>query len=245
MKISENTILITGGASGIGLGLAQIFSKLENEVIIVGRNINALTLAAEDVPGLKYLQCDITNSSNLERLIDQIKSKFPKLNILINNAGIQYNCDFTGKGNLTSKIEKEMKTNFIAPAKICALLIPLLHTKKESAIVNVSSVLAFAPKESAPIYCSSKAALHIFSVVLRCQLEKTPIKVFELFPPMVDTPMTAGRGIDKITPDKVAQEFITAFEKDIYEINVGKVKLLRKMIRIFPGLVKKKFRYKI
>jgi short-subunit dehydrogenase involved in D-alanine esterification of teichoic acids len=105
--------------------------------------------------------------------------------------------------------------------------------------VNVSSGLALVPKQTAPIYCASKAALHVFSKTLRWQLESTAVKVFEVLPPMVDTPMTAGRGRRKITPDRLADEFWRDFERDRYEMRIGLTKVFGFMHRIVPGLIEK------
>jgi len=128
--------------------------------------------------------------------------------------------------------------NFLSPLKLIALLLPTLQNNENPAIVNVSSGLALVPKMDAPIYCGTKAGIHIFSKSLRDQLENR-IKVFEIIPALVDTAMVAGRGKGKIPPQKLVDEFIKAFKKDKYEINIGKVKLLRIINRIWPSFADK------
>jgi short-subunit dehydrogenase involved in D-alanine esterification of teichoic acids len=148
------------------------------------------------------------------------------VNILINNAGIQYNYDFVNPEIATELIETELQTNLIAPLQLIKLMLPHLITKPKAAIVNVSSGLGLVPKQTAPVYCASKAGLHIATKALRWQLETTPIKVFEIIAPLVDTPMTQGRGKGKISPEALVDEFWNDFTRDRYEIKIGKTKLL-------------------
>src|SRR5690606_1082134 len=129
---------------------------------------------------------------------------------------------------------KEISTNLTAPLKLIASLLPLLQINPDSAIVNISSGLAIVPKARSAVYCGTKAAIHIFSKSLRYQLDK--IKVFEIIPPLVDTEMTKGRGKGKISPQRLVDEFIQAFKKNRYEVNIHKVKLLRIINRISPKI---------
>jgi len=239
MNVSENTILITGGASGIGFALTKKLVELKNKVLVIGRDKNKLENAKKAIPEIEIIQCDITNQNDLESLLVTIENNFPTLNILINNAGIQYNYSMIEEYNVSQKIEDEITTNLITPIKLGSFLIPVLANKNEAAIINVTSALAISPKENAAVYCATKAALHSFTKTLRYQCEDTSIKVFELLPPLVDTEMTKGRGKNKISPDKVADEFIMGLSKNKYEINVGKVKLLRFIHRISPKLADK------
>jgi short-subunit dehydrogenase involved in D-alanine esterification of teichoic acids len=159
--------------------------------------------------------------------------------MLINNAGIQYNYDFLSSSQITYKIDNEIKTNLIAPLQLCALLIPLLQLKPEAAIINISSGLAIAPKKTAPVYCGTKAGIHIFSQALRYQLENSAIKVFEIIPPLVDTPMTAGRGKNKISSQALVEEIWPYFLNNTYEIYIGKARLLNLIYRLSPALALK------
>jgi uncharacterized oxidoreductase len=154
----------------------------------------------------------------------------------VNNAAIQYNYNFTEEVNVSILIDYEIAANLTAPIKLTALLLPLLLKNKESAVVNVSSGLAIAPKASASVYCASKAAIHSYSKTLRYQLEHRGVKVFEIIPPLVATPMTEGRGKSKITPEKLVDEFINNFKANQYESYIGKVKLLKALNRIWPSM---------
>lgn len=242
MKTTKNTILITGGSAGIGLALAKKFNELGNKVIIVGRDAKKLKEVSLDNAEIDFIQCDITNNGDIENMVLKLEKEYPDLNILINNAGVQYNYYFTEETNPSTKIDTEILTNFTAPVKLTSLLIPLLSTKKEAAIVNLTSGLAYVPKENAPVYCAAKAALQSFTSSIRYQLEETNIKVFELIPPLVETEMTKGRGRDKITPGELAEDFIPSFSKDIYQIRIGKIKLLMFMLRLFPKIIFNKMR---
>ncbi|MBD2667332.1 hypothetical protein B6N60_04724 [Richelia sinica FACHB-800] len=235
MQLHGNTVLITGGASGIGLALARKFLRTHNQVIIVSRNQQKLNNIKAALPDITAEQADITQIETLKH----ISQKYCQINILINNAGIQYNYDFTDPQVTPDLIDEELRTNLIAPLQLTLLMIPHLLAKKSAAIINVTSGLALVPKQSAPIYCSSKAGLHIASKAIRWQLETTPIKVFEIIAPLVDTPMTQGRGKGKIQPDTLVEEFWRYFSRDHQEMLIGKSKLLDILHRFLPQLAEK------
>ena len=234
MRILKNKIVITGATSGIGKALLEKFLALDNQVIAVGRNKNTLEqLTKTDSRIIPYV-CDVSNREALQQLANYIEKEHQDLNLLINNAGMQYNYSFENEPQLLDEIEYEHNVNLLAPLRLIALLLPTLQKNENSAIVNISSALALVPKSQAPVYCGTKAAIHIFSKSLRYQLKK--VKVFEIVPPLVDTKMTEGRGKDKITPQQLVEEFLKAFEKNKYEVNIGKVKLLRWIHRLSPAL---------
>lgn len=237
MKVSGNKILITGASDGIGKSLAERFLTLGNTVIAVGRDAEKLQKINRNDGHLIPLPCDLSKMEELERLSIFIEKEHRDLNILINNAGIQFNYEFADEIHLLNKIEYETAVNFIAPVKLIALLLPILKQNSNAAVVNVSSGLGLVPKRQAPIYCGTKAGLHIFTKALRYQLQK--VKVFEIIPPLVDTKMTAGRGKGKISPDQLVDEFMKAFIRNHYEINIGKVKLLKIINRISPSLAER------
>ena len=234
MKITKNKILITGATSGIGKALTETFLKLDNQIIAVGRNEEQLKELEKLDKRIIPFQCDISKQEELERLAFFIEQEHTDLNILINNAGIQYNYNFIEEPQLLHKIEYEINVNLLSPIKLIALLFPIIQDNENSAIVNVSSGLGLVPKMDAPIYCGAKAGIHIFSKSLRYQLKKT--KVFEIIPPLVDTKMTKGRGNGKISPQRLVDEFIKAFKNNKYEVNIHKVKLLRIINRISPAI---------
>lgn len=234
MRLNKNKVLITGGSKGIGLAMAQKFLALDNEVIIIARNLDDLESVKKENSNLIIYQADLTQNEAVAALAAFIKKEHTDLNILVNNAGIQHNYSFLEESELSNMVEEELRINLLSPIHLITALLPVLESNENAAIVNVSSVLGIVPKANAAVYCASKAGLHIFSKSLRYQLNKT--KLFELIPPLVDTQMTAGRGKGKISPESLVNTFFKRFEKDKYEISVGKVKLLRLINRISPSI---------
>lgn len=238
MKLSHNKILITGASKGIGRVLAARFSALGNTIIALGRNEESLAELAASDPNIIPFICDIARPAELAKLSAFIERHHRDLNILINNAAIQYNYNFMeSPEDVLHKIDEEVSTNLMAPLKLIALLLPILKSNPQAALVNISSGLALVPKSQAPVYCATKAGIHIFSQSLRTQLDG--VKVFEIIPPMVNTAMTEGRGKGKMAPEQLVDEFIRAFKKNRYEVSIGKVKWLKIIHRIYPGLAHK------
>jgi uncharacterized oxidoreductase len=233
MKITGNTILITGGATGIGLSLARSLVDAGNTVLVCGRRDEKLRDAKTKIPQIHTRACDVSKENEREALYDWASRQFLSLNMLINNAGIQNTIDLRkGMDDLINN-GSEIETNLTATVYLSARFIPWLTKKNESAIVNVSSGLAFAPIAIMPVYCATKAAVHSFTMSLRHQLKDTSIKVFELIPPIVDTELDRGardkRGqTDRgIPPAVVAAEAMKAFEDNVYECAVGQAAALR------------------
>lgn len=239
MDSSGNVILITGGSSGIRLAMAVRFLGMGNRVLITGRDQDKLDQVKKCYPEMEVFVCDLTDQGALEQLAVLVRHKYLELNILVNNAGVQYNYEFLTGGQLSGKIEYEIATNLLAPVKLTSLLLPLLLKNVHSAIVNVSSALFLAPKKSASVYCATKAGIHSFTKTLRCQLADTGIKVFEIIPPLVETPMTEGRGKSKITTDQLVDEFFQDFQRDKFESYIGKSKYLKLLARLAPGFAEK------
>ena len=234
MRLHGNKILITGATAGIGEALLKRFLSLNNSVIAVGRNTQKLKELTTYDDRITPFACNVSKQEDLDRLVMFIEQNHQDTNILINNAGIQFNYHFEEDSQLLNKIEQEINVNFLAPLKLIALLLPTLNMNENAAVVNVSSGLGLVPKQQAPVYCGTKAGVHIFSKSLRYQLHR--IKVFEIIPPLVDTPMTAGRGKGKISSERLVDEFIIAFKNNQYEVNIGKVKLLKFLNRLVPTL---------
>lgn len=242
MTISNNTVLITGGATGIGLELAKQFIAKGNTVIICGRREHKLKEAKALVPQLVTKQCDIGNIEQRRELYNFCVEQFPTINVLVNNAGIQREIDFRkGEADYLNG-NSETAINLEATFHLTALFTPYFMKQSESAVVNVSSGLGIVPLVIVPIYSATKSALHSFSISLRKQLENTTVKVFEILPPIVDTELDNGardkRGqTDKgISAEKVAIESVKAIERDKFEIAIGIVKVLRVGSRINPKL---------
>lgn len=236
MVTKGNVILITGGTSGIGLELVSQFYYLENKIIATSSNADRLALLKLKFPEIDTLVCDLANGDSVKSLIDKCLIEYQNINMVINNAGIQNNYSWMDEKEGYEKIEQEIRINFTSPMQIIYGLLPILISKQNGAIINVSSGLAFAPKKSAPIYCGTKAAIHNSTKAIRYQLENTPVKVFEIIPPLVDTAMTEGRGKGKISPKMLVDEFMKNLENNKLESNIGKTKLLRIVQRISPKL---------
>ncbi len=241
MKIEGKRVLITGGAGGIGMALARAFIAGGARVILAGRSPAKLLAAAEQLGGATELAA--VDMADVES-VRSLPERAPDVDILVNNAGIllRYNlADETERGELSKRaqlFQEEIATNFTGPALLCLVYLPTLVARApESAIVNVSSGLALAPREIAPLYSATKAALHSFSIGLRYQLERAGLPVFEILPPLVNTAMTAERAApDGIEPEALARDALQGLQRDVYEIRVGKVQLLGRLLRLAPRL---------
>ncbi|KQL52711.1 cytochrome C [Heyndrickxia shackletonii] len=196
MKLSGNTILITGGNAGIGLAFAERFIKTGNKVIVCGRRKEVLQNVKEKFPSLITRVCDLANEAERVALFDWVTSNYPDVNVLINNAGIQqrFNVLKADAKNDWSYFNKEIITNLEAPIQLSMLFAPFFATKEEATIINVTSGLAFTPFVIAPIYSATKAALHSFTMSLRHQLSDTSVEVIEVAPPAVNTDL-GGTGL--------------------------------------------------
>ncbi|MDB5049454.1 MAG: short-chain dehydrogenase [Fibrobacteres bacterium] len=186
MKTESNTVLITGGASGIGLALAEKFLQAGNTVIVCGRREGKLAEAKARLPRLHTRVCDVADPKEREALRAWAIREFPALNVVVNNAGIQQRIALR-EPPAWEKLREELAINLDAPIHLAALFIPHLLTQKDPAIVNVTSGLAFSPLANTPVYSATKAALRSFTLSLRHQLTGTPISVVEIIPPAVDT----------------------------------------------------------
>ncbi len=239
MNVKGNKIIITGASRGIGLAMLKKFHELDNQIIAVARNQTALTDLAKKFKGITTICSDLSDESAVRELVQEIAKHHRDVNTLINNAGVQvnfYDSRFSEEPERLSQIKDEIQINLSTPIALAHGLIPLLIKNNNASIINVSSGLAFAPKKSAPVYCGTKAGIHIFSKALRYQYEDSNLSVFEIIPPLVETDMTQGRGTGKITAEKLVNEFITAYKKDRFEVNIGKTKLLRFIQRISPRI---------
>jgi len=239
MLKSPQTILITGGTSGIGLALVERLYDEGHNIITVARNAGRLKHLANRYTNLICYPCDLSSRQQVEELCNNIIENHPDLNIAINNAGIQHIPGFVDNEFCFDSIEHETRVNFLAPAWITCLLLPaLINQDSPSAIVNISTGLALAPKTNSAVYCATKSAIHSLSQSLRYQLADTNIRVMEVILPLVDTPMTTGRGNRKLTSDEAAAQIVRGIKCGKGEIYIGKARMLPLMLRIAPSLIK-------
>lgn len=240
MKLSGNTILITGGATGIGYALAKQFIGLGNKVVICGRRELKLKEAKEQFPEIITSVCDLEVEAERVGLARWISENYPELNVLINNAGVQNGLSILSDINI-EKIHQEIEINFVAPVHLSNLFVPILKKSENASIINITSGLAFTPLAFLPVYCATKAAVHSVSLSLRHLLAKTSVRVFEIAPPIVDTELDKGaranRGQENygITSDECAVLIIEALKNDVFETGIGQAENLRlKREEMFP-----------
>lgn len=191
MKPTGNTILITGGGSGIGEALAHRLHDAGNQVIIAGRRLEALEKAAEGREGISVIQLDVEDASAIDDFAVRVVGEHPSLNVLVNNAGIMRLEKLVSRRDLTDA-EETVTTNLLGPIRLINALLDHLSAQPDPAIINVTSGLAFVPLTSAPTYSATKAAMHAYTVTLR-QALKGKVDVIELAPPAVQTSLTPGQ----------------------------------------------------
>lgn len=233
MKLTNDTILITGGSSGIGLEMAKQLLSLGNTVIITGRNEDKLVQAKQAHPKLHTYTVEVTDLDSIQMLYKQLTVDFPKLNLLINNAGMMRAISF--QTAQPTGITEEVTTNLAGPILMTQVFLPHLLQQKEAAVLNVTSGIAYFAFEKAPIYSASKLGLHSYTQTLRKQLKGTSVKVFELAPPRTNKPMFSGSIEDNAAVDRVpkmsitevVEKMIVGLQKEHETIVPGMSKLLK------------------
>ena len=226
MKLAGNTVLITGGGTGIGLALAEALVARGNRVVICGRRRIKLRIAKTRNPQLEIRVCDVSRALSRGSLVRWLERHVPSLNILVNNAGIQRTVDFLKGPRDLPHADQEIATNLAAPIHLIGLLLPTLRTQRQAAILNISSGLGFTPLAAVPVYCATKAAIHSLSLSLRHQLRDTRVRVFEVAPPIVPTELAGRRrrpeeGEYTMSAAAVAAGIMKAIERDTYEVALG------------------------
>ena len=235
MKLSGQTALVTGGTRGIGAAIARALKSRGNRVLITGRDEAAIEAAVTAEHADAGYVADFSDPGTSKVLAACVLDDVRGLDILVNNAGMQDRYSLATAPDVPARFEAEFGVNLFAPMRLADALLPALCAAAPgSAIVNVSSGLALAPKEASPSYCASKAAFHSYTQVLRWTLESRQVRVFELLPPRVDTGMTASSGGEKLSPDDVAAELVDAMSADRFEVYPGMAASLRDMLRAAP-----------
>src|SRR6202140_5334431 len=233
MKLTSNTILITGGASGIGYELTKQLTALGNTILITGRDQAKMDRAKAAFPKLHTFRSDVSDPEAIAALYEEVTKQFPELNILINNAGS------------LEDITREIEINLSGPIRMVKQFLPHLKTKSEAAILNVSSSLAFVPLPIAPVYCATKAGLHSFTESLRVQLKNTNVKVFDLAPPATQTELLGDfdvedmKGASTMKVEDMVKVAVKGMQTDRFEIRPGQANQLKMMNRLAPGFILK------
>jgi uncharacterized oxidoreductase len=243
MKYNNQKVLITGGSSGIGLALAKKFMENDNTVIITGRNLQKLEAVQREFPKIQVFQSDVTDDAEVRMLADDIQEKFGGIDVLVNNAGIMVLVDAGNESNDLQKQMQEIEINYNSPIRLLHYFLPQLKNSKNAVLVNVSSGLAYVPFSQAPVYSGTKSALHFWTLGIRPQLNPHGIKVIELLPPVVDTPLAHGADIAEddnlkpMPPEKLADIFWKDFIKGKEEITPGISSQLKLMSRLAPKFI--------
>lgn len=243
MNTHNKTILITGGGTGIGFSIAKAFSGNNNRIILAGRREDKLKNAVSQLSQASYIVADITNEAEVDKLVKQVKTQFGNLDILVNNAGVVTAHPIVGTEGVYKNARFEMDLNYLSVVRLTEELLPLLQESEEAAIINIESIVSYLPNTVIATYSATKAALHSYSQSLRLVLQKTHphIRVFEVFPPFVDTDMTKGFNAEKLSPDEIASDIYNALQKEEYAIRSGKTKEVYKQFFASPDSTIKQF----
>ena len=239
MKLTNRTILITGGSAGIGLAFALKFAELGNEVIVTGRRQSVLDKVKAKYAKLHILQSDVADPAQIAALAARVKADFPRLDVLMNNAGIMLYKSLKAPAADLAGLTAELNINVGGVIGMTSAFIDIL-TANKGTVINVSSGLAFVPLPAAPIYCATKAAIHSYTQSLRFQLEETGVEVIELMPPAVKTDMTAEiseGGGSVITTDELVKQSFGSLKAGALEIRPGQSKTLAWMRRLAPDFI--------
>jgi uncharacterized oxidoreductase len=243
MKLTGRTILITGGSAGIGLAFALKFLELGNRVIVTGRREAVLNELKGNYPELQTIQSDVADPAQIAALSRRMKASYPKLDVLMNNAGIMLHKNLKVPAADLDGLMAEVNINLGGVIRMTSAFIDTL-TANKGAVINVSSALAFAPLPSAPIYSAAKAAVHSYTQSLRLQLEETGVEVIELMPPAVKTAMSAElseeEGMTVITTDDLIKQSFEGFKAGKLEIRPGQSNQLAFMRRLAPDFINRR-----
>lgn len=237
MHLTGKRVLVTGGGSGIGLALAEALVACGCRVAICGRSAARLQAAQARVPALLTAVCDVRRPGEIAALDATLQQAWGGIDLLVNNAGVGEAYSVRRVPEWLALAETEIDTNLLAPLRVTGQFLPQLLARAEAGIVNVTSGLALAPSPANPGYSAAKAGLRAFTRALRRQLRDTSVRVFEVLPPMVDTPMVTESRVAKAPASVVAAKVVRGLARNRPEIAIGESRLLRFGVRLSPALV--------
>jgi uncharacterized oxidoreductase len=235
MQLKGKTVLLTGGSAGIGRELARQMKAKEASVTVTGRNAERLDFMRAE--GFEALSADLSHAAGVDALVAALDGC--TIDVLVNNAGQGVDHDFREGPPDPDAADGAIYANLNAPIRLTAALMPMLRSRPEAVIVNVTSGLAIAPRAGGPVYCATKAGLRSYTQAIRAQMADTNVRVIEALPPVVETQMTAARTGNKMKPEECARQIMHAIEHDRPEANVGMVKLLQAVNSLSPSLARK------
>jgi uncharacterized oxidoreductase len=235
MQLNGKTVLLTGGSAGIGRELARQMQARGAAVVVTGRNAQRLDFMRAE--GFEAIEADLSNAAGVDALVAALGGR--TVDVLVNNAGQGVDHDFREAAPDVEAADGCIYANLNAPIRLTAALMPMLRSRPEAAIVNVTSGLAIAPRAGGPVYCATKAGLRSYTQAIRAQLSGTKVHVVEALPPVVETQMTAARTGSKMKPEECARQILHAIEHDRPEANVGMVKVLQAVHSVSPSLARK------
>lgn len=236
-NIPFRSAIVTGASSGIGRQLAVQLAARGVDVVAIGRDTQRLAQLTADAPRIRALAADLTRLQALPALATDILVLAPAADCLIHNAAMQQDWRFDADDNTPAAIEDEIRVNLLAPMVLTRLLLPHLRSREAAWVVCLSSGLADVPKHTAAVYSASKAGLRLFAQGLDLQCAGTRMRVVEAVLPLVDTPMTAGRGRNKISAERAARELIEGLSAGRNPVLVGKARFLPLLRRLSPALL--------
>ena len=239
VNLTSRIILVTGGTGGIGRALVHALARRGNKVVTSGRNPGRLAELSHELPEVEVVAADLTRLEDIDRLIRVVSDRHGKLDVLVNNAGVSWNLELNDPGRESQDAATMIATNLTAPVQLTLKALPLLARSSQAAIVNVTSIQAVVSKGRSPVYAASKAGLRAFTVSLRQRLADTDIQVFDLMPPLTDTPAAQKIPKKKMDPSQFSEVAIAAIEAGRLEIRVGQNRWVVQLHKIAPRLAQR------
>jgi len=239
MDLQGKNAVITGGSSGIGLAIARALTEQGCKVAILGRSQDKLDAALRQVPGLQARACDVTDEASVRAAFEAVGAQLGAIDLVVNAAGTSRACRFAEDPDAIRLAREEIGTNLLGTVVVTKVALSTLLTRPTAAVVIVSSGIAYAPHLAEPTHSATKAALHALCRCLRAQLRGTPVRVFEVLPPLTDTELTRAVKGKKVSVETVARAVVRGIERDRHEIRISIVKALYVLSRLSPALAER------